>query len=520
MEDANNIAALAERTLGNYIMALDAGDPLGKTKTALSSTLLQPGNDEQFNDAQAVALRTENRHHSEGFSAALKSASTASNIDVTLENESVWSRFHDAGTEMILTMQGRHMFPCCRFRLSGLDPNRRYFLVLDVMPLDDVRHKWKGKSWEADGTSEPHIQCSVCFHPESPALGRHWMDSPLSFYKVKLAHNSLDQDGSLVLHAMQRYQPRLYIVPVSVGHKRNIPLEGPDVHTFTFPKTEFYAVTSYQNPRFTRLKINCNPFMLAFREDGQNSRLIHNKLKLALSGRTQTQLPVQSLAIQTRNETSESEDLSSTHTHPESESDREEKILSDRKRVCDQTNSCDEEQIIKRFVSDESQPHEHMEPSEDMMPHEMPPGSSEPHCPTSLTGSLERVSVDVTGHPNGIPSTDASLSATRKPKRGYCRSNRWRKARKAKSKWWSNVKYAKPPDIINPIDMSMQPDLEDVDGMLFVSFTAKEALDIHVGNMRKPVESSSSSNTENQTQKSQCGEGLKRSELICYCSEC
>ncbi|XP_051500229.1 MAX gene-associated protein-like [Myxocyprinus asiaticus] len=497
MEEANNTAALAERTLGNEV---DAGDTIGKMKTALSSTLLQPGQDDELSHAQAVALRTETGPH-----IGVKSASTTSNINVTLENENIWSRFHGIGTEMILTKQGRRMFPCCRFRLSGLDPNLRFFLVMDVMPLDDFRHKWNGTSWEPGGSSKPHIQGPVCLHPESPALGRHWMDGPVSFYKVKLAHNSLDQDGCLVLQPMQRYQPRLFVVPVSAGHERAIQLESPDVHMFTFPKTEFYAVMSYQNPRITQLKIDCNPFTLAFRVDGQNSRRLHNKLKLALTGRTQTQLPFPSLATHTCNETSENEDLSSTHTNPES--DREEKNLSDRKRVCDQTSSCDEEQVIKRFMRDESQPHEHVKPTEHTMPHEMPPSSSEPHCPTSLTESLERDSVDVIGRPNGIPSTISPLSATCKPKRAYCKSSRWRKARKAKSKWWSNVKYAKPPDVMRPIDVSMQPDLEDVDGMLFVSFTAKEALDIHVGNMRKPVESSSSSsssNTENQTQKSQC----------------
>ncbi|XP_051951593.1 MAX gene-associated protein [Xyrauchen texanus] len=500
MEDANT-AALAERTLGNDV---DAGDTIGKTETSLSSTFLQPGQDDEWSHAQAVALRTENAPH-----IGVKSASTTGHINVTLENENIWSRFHSIGTEMILTKQGRRMFPCCRFRLRGLDPNLRFFLVMDVMPLDDFRHKWNGTSWEVGGTSEPHIQGPVCLHPESPALGRHWMDGPVSFYKVKLAHNSLDQDGCLVLHPMQRYQPRLYVVPVSAGHERAIQLESPDVHMFTFPQTEFYAVTSYQNPRITQLKIECNPFTLAFRVNGQNSRRLHNKLKLALTGRTQTQLPVPSHATHTCNETSENEDLSSTHTHPESESDREENIVSDRKRVCDQTSSCEEEQVTKRFMRDESQPHEHVKPTEHTMPHEMPPSSSEPHCLTSLTESLERDSVDVFGPPNGIPSTLSPLSASCKPKRAYCRSNRWRKARKAKSKWWTNVKYAKPPDVMRPVDVSMQPDLEDVDGMLFVSFTAKEALDNHVGNTRNPVESSSSSNTENQTQMLQsCSEDV------------
>ncbi|RXN11850.1 MAX gene-associated -like isoform X1 [Labeo rohita] len=235
--------------------------------------------------AQAVALRTSDDRHSVS---PTQSASAGSDIDVTLENESVWSRFHSLGTEMILTAQGRRMFPCCRFRLSGLQPDLSYFLIMDIAPLDDFRHRWNGKTWEPDGAGEPHLQSPVCFHPDSPAPGQRWMDGPVSFYKVKLSHGSLERDDAVVLHPMHRYQPRLYVVPVSACPDRTVPLDGPDVHMFTFPKTEFYAVTSYQNPMITRLKIDCNPFMLAFREDGASARLIQNKLKLTLSGRSPT----------------------------------------------------------------------------------------------------------------------------------------------------------------------------------------------------------------------------------------
>ncbi len=106
----------------------------------------------------------------------------------------------------------------------------------------------------------------VCVHPDSPAPGQRWMDGPVSFYKVKLSHSSEDPDAAVVLRPMHRYQPRLCVVPVSTGPE-------PDVHVFTFPKTAFYAVSSYQNPLMTRLKIDCNPFMLAFREDGPSARL-------------------------------------------------------------------------------------------------------------------------------------------------------------------------------------------------------------------------------------------------------
>lgn len=48
---------------------------------------------------------------------------------------------------------------------------------------------------------------------------------------------------------------------------------GTECMTFTFPQTEFMAVTTYQNFRITQLKINYNPFAKGFREDGNNPRL-------------------------------------------------------------------------------------------------------------------------------------------------------------------------------------------------------------------------------------------------------
>lgn len=74
----------------------------------------------------------------------------------------------------------------------------------------------------------------------------------------------------------------------------------------------------------------------------------------------------------------------------------------------------------------------------------------------------------------GVPSTGPARSAACNGKRVYRR--RMKGAWKPKAKWWSNVKYARAAAAarVNKVtDVSMQPDLEDVDGVLFVSFTAK-----------------------------------------------
>ncbi|KAM3918254.1 MAX gene-associated protein [Leptodactylus fuscus] len=195
----------------------------------------------------------------------LSSNCTSGEITVTLDNNNMWNEFYRCNTEMVLTKQGRRMFPYCRYWMSGLDPQLKYILVMDITPLDNHRYKWNGKCWEPAGKADPHVLGRVFIHPESPSTGQYWMHQPVSFYKLKLTNNILDQDGHIILHSMHRYLPRLHVVPAEKASEV-IQLNGPDVHTFTFPQTEFIAVTAYQNFQITQLKIDCNPFAKGFRE--------------------------------------------------------------------------------------------------------------------------------------------------------------------------------------------------------------------------------------------------------------
>jgi hypothetical protein len=60
---------------------------------------------------------------------------------------------------------------------------------------------------------------------------------------------------------MHRYLPRLHIQEVSASNGDT------KIQTFTFPETEFIAVTAYQNTDITQLKIDNNPFAKGFRDN-------------------------------------------------------------------------------------------------------------------------------------------------------------------------------------------------------------------------------------------------------------
>ncbi len=190
-------------------------------------------------------------------------------ITATLDNNSMWNEFYRCQTEMILTKQGRRMFPYCRFHLSGMEPFQNYFLAMDIVPVDDYRYKWSGKGWETNGKAEPHVS-RLFVHTESPATGLHWMQYPVSFYRLKLCNN-LDQEDHIILHSMHRYLPRLHIIPADKDSE-NIQVDRPNVVTLCFSQTEFFAVTAYQNLRITQLKIDYNPFAKGFRDDAVNAR--------------------------------------------------------------------------------------------------------------------------------------------------------------------------------------------------------------------------------------------------------
>lgn len=195
---------------------------------------------------------------------------TCKGVSVTLDNNNMWNEFYRCQTEMILTKQGRRMFPCCRFRISGLEPFQSYTLVMDMHPVDNHRYKWSDRRWETNGKGDPHIARSFV-HPESPATGLDWMQNPVSFYKLKLTNNPSDQENHIIINSMHRYLPRLHIIPADKTTD-GVQLDGPDVITFSFPQTEFFAVTAYQNLCITQLKIDYNPFAKGFRDDANNSR--------------------------------------------------------------------------------------------------------------------------------------------------------------------------------------------------------------------------------------------------------
>ncbi|KAM4633750.1 MAX gene-associated protein [Polymixia lowei] len=450
---------------------------------------------------------------------------TFKGVSVTLENNSVWQQFHKCGTEMILTKQGRRMFPYSRYRLAGLDPTRRYSLVLSIVPADQHRYRWNINKWEVSGPAEHQTQGLIRAFPHhySPCLGSEWMNGLVSFYKLKLTNNIQDQEGHIILHSLHRYIPRLHVIPVldGGGPTPDQPVvKGPESMTFTFPQTEFIAVTTYQNPRITQLKINHNPFAKGFREEGHYSRLNRIRSEVPPEGREDTQAPGLKPAGPSSSAAVSSEEVVnlSTKKHAISASltdEREAETQAKQSKVATETSRVTAAPVSKEGVDVDNlvgdlhqtqhpkakrgRPPKRLSLGGPPAPKPQPPSPFasarcevpsphrvlpvEPKEESKVVGTTPRATRCVQMAPKASATPPASSRSTPAsspgcPKKRRRINRRWgnSRGREAKAGAVSSAVAWSPA-----LTVAMQPELDDVEGLLFVSFTSKEALGIHVG---------------------------------------
>ncbi|CAL8289474.1 unnamed protein product [Merluccius merluccius] len=189
---------------------------------------------------------------------------------VYLCNRPLWLKFHRHQTEMIITKQGRRMFPFLSFNMAGLSLATHYNVFVEVVLADPNHWRFQGGKWVTCGKADHNMQGNkVYIHPESPNTGAHWMRQEISFGKLKVTNNkgiNTSTSQMIVLQSLHKYQPRLHIVEVTEDGAEDIS-STMKTQTFTFPENQFIAVTAYQNTDITQLKIDHNPFAKGFRDN-------------------------------------------------------------------------------------------------------------------------------------------------------------------------------------------------------------------------------------------------------------
>ncbi|XP_061598118.1 eomesodermin homolog a isoform X2 [Cololabis saira] len=203
-------------------------------------------------------------------SMALPGTAPGARAQVYLCNRPLWLKFHRHQTEMIITKQGRRMFPFLSFNITGLNLTAHYNVFVEVVLADPNHWRFQGGKWVTCGKADNNMQGNKMYvHPESPNTGAHWMRQEISFGKLKLTNNKGANNNNtqmIVLQSLHKYQPRLHIVEVTEDGVEDMSNEA-RTQTFTFPENQFIAVTAYQNTDITQLKIDHNPFAKGFRDN-------------------------------------------------------------------------------------------------------------------------------------------------------------------------------------------------------------------------------------------------------------
>lgn len=91
------------------------------------------------------------------------------------------------------------MFPTLRVSFTGIRPEQRYAVLMDIVPVDNKRYRYAyhRSSWLVAGKADPPAPCRLYMHPDSPFTGDQLRKQVVSFEKVKLTNNEMDKNGQV-----------------------------------------------------------------------------------------------------------------------------------------------------------------------------------------------------------------------------------------------------------------------------------------------------------------------------------
>ena len=91
------------------------------------------------------------------------------------------------------------MFPTVRCSFQNLRPDRKYWVLLDIVPCDNKRYRYAyhRSSWLVAGKADPPPPHRFYNHPDSPYTGEQLRKQVVSFEKIKLTNNELDKNGQV-----------------------------------------------------------------------------------------------------------------------------------------------------------------------------------------------------------------------------------------------------------------------------------------------------------------------------------
>jgi hypothetical protein len=236
-----------------------------------------------------------------------------------LDQGKLWAQFYHHQNEMIITKNGRCLFPILKFQATeDLDDETYYSFFVDVVPVVNQKLKYRNRTWsvsnmtrrfkadrQSDDDSNESTDTSDCHQSfgsynfylcdDGIQSGQFWKANGISFQRMKLTNRvrntafevmdsrdssrlfdnfpNLDYTNHLFpLQSFRHFQPRVHLVE----HPRVMhPVRNPSpshyacntrVLTHIFIQCQFIAVTHYQNQQINALKKVFNPHAKSFKE--------------------------------------------------------------------------------------------------------------------------------------------------------------------------------------------------------------------------------------------------------------
>ena len=151
----------------------------------------------------------------------------------------------------------RRMFPSLSMRVSGLDPDARYEMSIEMEALDSKRYRYCYEtcrwldSHDEDGSGNngkerpPSPDLGVgrrlYVHPDSPSTGAEWMRQAVSFAKMKLTNNQTDDKGHVRRNAGAGARVQVYRIFLSLSDRSSVDAQisaAPECRLFTHRPSE------------------------------------------------------------------------------------------------------------------------------------------------------------------------------------------------------------------------------------------------------------------------------------------
>lgn len=147
-----------------------------------------------------ISISSDDYEYSSQIKAKTESCTANSDleqIECYLESDDLWKKFHELGTEMIITKSGRRMFPSLRVSFNNVKLNEKYLVAMDIVPTDNKRYRYAyhRSSWLVAGKADPPVQSRIFLHPDGPFTGDSLQKQIISFEKLKLTNNESDRAG-------------------------------------------------------------------------------------------------------------------------------------------------------------------------------------------------------------------------------------------------------------------------------------------------------------------------------------